>query len=231
VKRKYRNPPIIEVVCEFQFSSDSPWDLTVPGLVYEQLKETFPRKVQEELLTVRLPSGVSAPPNLVPQLHSEQRMRFVRLDERAFVLLGKHVLSINHLQPYPSWEQYLPLIEQAFTAYQSVARPEGIHRIGLRYINRIAIPESDVQMSDYFVLFPYVQDRDLLKVELATGVSDTSQQLGAFLDFDYFLAQPGAVAPSEALKWVSHGHDVIERSFEACVTERLRNQFDEESLV
>lgn len=246
----YRNPPIIEVVCEFQFSADSPWDLTIPGLVYERIKGAFPRKSQEVVLAVQLPLGISPPLEPTPQIQPEGRMRFTRSDERAFVQLGKHLLAINHLQPYPSWEQFLPLIEQSLTAYQTVATPTGIHRIGLRYINRVPITERDFQPSDYFglypqisqtlpqtyggfliqVLFSYEQERDVLKIELASGSDETRQAMAVFLDLDYFLVVPGAVAPDEALDWVIHAHDAIEHAFETCITDRLRQQFNQEPV-
>lgn len=35
---KYGNPPIVEVVAEFRFIPSEPWDLTVPGLVYDHLR-------------------------------------------------------------------------------------------------------------------------------------------------------------------------------------------------
>ncbi len=248
MSRNYRTPPIIEVVCEFQFSADSPWDLTIPGLVYEQLKTTFPHKSQESWLAVQLPSGGSTLSSLLPSLQPEDRMRFRRADERAFVQLGKHLLAINCLQPYPSWAQFLPLISQSLAAYQAVATPIGIHRIGLRYINRIPIVGDELHPADYFtlypqissalpqtygqflteVLFPYEQERDVLKIALAAGSDETRQNMVVFLDFDYFLAQPNAIAPDQALEWVIQAHDTIEQAFESCITDRLRQQFDQE---
>ena len=38
---KICNPPIIEAICEFQLMPDSPWDLTIHGLIYETIKNTF----------------------------------------------------------------------------------------------------------------------------------------------------------------------------------------------
>lgn len=255
--RKYKNPPIIEVVCEFQFSADSPWDLTMPGLIYERIKETFPKKIQESVLTVQVPTSVVAPSPFIPQLQSENRMRFVHPDEHAFLQLQPHLLAINYLQPYPSWERFLPLIRQSFTAYQDVVSPIAIHRIGLRYINRITIPTNGVELSEptdgvepseYFtlypqmsselpsyggfsvqVLFPYNQGRDLLKIDITSALDETGQTVVAFLDLDYFLAQPNIVTPNHALDWIAQAHDTIEHAFEACITEKLRRQFDQEA--
>lgn len=44
--RKYRNPPLIEALCEFQFVPTQPWDLTIPGFFYEKVKNDFPAKQQ-----------------------------------------------------------------------------------------------------------------------------------------------------------------------------------------
>lgn len=247
--RKYKNPSIIEVVCELQFSPDSPWDATIPGLIYERVRQTFPKKMQETVLTVHVPAGNTPVVLGMPQLQPEERLRFVQPDERAFVQLGRHLLAINQLAPYPSWERYLPLIEQIFNSYQSVAEPTGIHRIGLRYINRIPIRKRDFQASDYFtlypqisselpstyggfltqVLFPYEQERDVLKIEVIAGADEMQQGSVIFLDLDYFLARPGAVSPDEALDWVINAHTNVEHAFESCITEQLRQQMDQEA--
>ncbi|MGC8838175.1 MAG: hypothetical protein ACP5UM_07135 [Anaerolineae bacterium] len=39
--RKYKDPPLMEAVCEFRLAADSPWDLTIPGLIYEKLYAAF----------------------------------------------------------------------------------------------------------------------------------------------------------------------------------------------
>lgn len=44
--KKYKNPPIVEVVCEFRLSDDTLWDLTIPGLLYEKLKDEFLHREQ-----------------------------------------------------------------------------------------------------------------------------------------------------------------------------------------
>jgi uncharacterized protein (TIGR04255 family) len=43
--KKYEKPPIIEAVCEFRFSGKSKWDLTIPGLIYDSVKDEYPQKL------------------------------------------------------------------------------------------------------------------------------------------------------------------------------------------
>ena len=44
MSRQYIKPPVVEAVCEFRFSPDTKWDLTIPGLVYEKVQGQFPHK-------------------------------------------------------------------------------------------------------------------------------------------------------------------------------------------
>ena len=45
--RKYNNPPLIEALCEFQFIPTEPYDSTIPGLFYTQIKGDFPEKQEQ----------------------------------------------------------------------------------------------------------------------------------------------------------------------------------------
>ena len=47
--KRYNNPPIVEALCEFQFDEDVPWDLTLIGLIYDKLKDYFPKRQQLQL--------------------------------------------------------------------------------------------------------------------------------------------------------------------------------------
>lgn len=45
--RKYKHPPIVEALCEFQFIPSQPWDITIPGLLYDRINSEFPVKQQK----------------------------------------------------------------------------------------------------------------------------------------------------------------------------------------
>lgn len=46
MSKKYSNPPLIEAVCAFRLTPNTPWDITIPGLLYEPLKDAFPNREQ-----------------------------------------------------------------------------------------------------------------------------------------------------------------------------------------
>lgn len=49
VQRQYRNLPIEEAVCEFRFAPGSAWNLTVPGLFYEKIKDFYTGELDEQM--------------------------------------------------------------------------------------------------------------------------------------------------------------------------------------
>jgi uncharacterized protein (TIGR04255 family) len=232
----YKNPPFIEAVCEFRFEPGEPWYM-VPGLFYEQVKDDFSTHKQIRGLTI---SPESQEANI------DTRIRFLDKAEQAFFQIGHDLLAINHLRPYPTWNRFAPMIQKGFNIYRNVAKPTAINRIGLRYINRISVPEERLELSDYFNYYPevgeslpgnlhrfhlethtlYENQQDILKTVLKSVVNEEGNAL--LLDFDYFLIQPGVIPLDDAMKWVNEAHNHIKQAFEGCITDKLRQRFEEE---
>jgi len=243
--RRYENSPIVEALCEFQFEPGRPWDLTIPGLVYEKIRDEFPKKRQAKQVQVELSATVDE--GIAQKVATSDRMQFLREDEKALVQVGPNLLVINHLKPYPTWDKFLPLIKKGVEVYRGVVDAEGMRRIGLRYINRIEIPGQRIELKDYFDFRPFVgsklpQDfgpfivgiqvsyedsRDVLRVQLASARVDIPDTIAIMLDLDYFLAQPGQVALDKVIDWVKVAHDRVEVAFEGCITDQLRHIFEE----
>jgi uncharacterized protein (TIGR04255 family) len=242
--RKYRNPPIVEALCEFRFEPGAPWDMAIPGLVYERIRDVFPKRRQAKIFEVAVGAG---PEGIEQQVIPADRIQFLREDEKALVQVGPNLLAVNHLKPYPTWQEFLPLIRQGFDAYLAAANPKGIQRIGLRYINRIEIAGERVELADYLEFRPFVGERlpqdydpfivgiqipfedsrDVLRLQLASATVEIPGTVAVMLDLDYFLAQPGGVSQDDVFKWTEIAHAHVEEVFEACITDRLRQVFEE----
>jgi uncharacterized protein (TIGR04255 family) len=242
---KYRNPPLIEAVIEFRIMPDSPWDLTIHGLIYEKIKKTFPHKEQRFIQEVDINQG---PKGIEQQVRVSERSFFFTNDKRMFVQVGPHLLAINCLKPYPTWSEFKPRIEEAFNALINSIDVKGLARIGYRAINRIEVPISPINLDDFFefrpflgtrlpqnmrsfmigCVLPFFKERDLCKIQLTTGFAEIPSHSAFLLDLDYSLTRPEDISVNNTLAWVEEAHGEVNNIFEGCITDRLREIFQEE---
>jgi len=256
MSRQYKSPPIKEAVCEFRFRSEAHWDLAVPGLIYFELKDDFPRRLPNVISVSSVVIGMGQPEvqaqvdeQLRQDISQRQGLRFWREHaEDGVIVVAPNKLGISHYRPYPSWEGFFPTIQQAFRAYVKVAQPKSIQRIGLRYINEIVFELGTVDLEVYFEFYPYLgaklpQDyaalqmsllmqfkdgRDGLRLQLSTVPGETAEQVVARLDLDYFLVQPETLLLEQTSDWLQQAHDRVEEVFEGCLKDSARAMFSEE---
>jgi uncharacterized protein (TIGR04255 family) len=239
--RRYKQSPIIEAISEFQFDPDASWDLTIPGLIYEKLQKTFPERNQVTQINTAIAGNVGS-----VHVDTVPLMQFIRENKSALVQVGQNLLTVNQLKPYTSWQDFLPLIEEGFQAYKAVAHPSQLSRIALRYINRIEF-EQKTELEDYFHFRPFLgqglpQNLSAFLIGVVAPDNDsknnTSIQLGSadatalnymaiLLDIHYYHTSPKELALEDIPGWMEAAHNKIEDIFEACITDRLRQQFEE----
>lgn len=246
MKRSYRKPPIIEALCEFQFEPSQPWDGTFLGPIYDKVQSVFPKKRPVDTLQVQVGlSGQEAPAPSVVSVPGS--MWFMREDEKVLMRVGPDVFSVHHLQPYSDWETLRGYIERALDAYRQVARPSGVRRLGLRYVNRLEVPGQNVAIEDYLfalpsipeklpqqfsrwvqrVEIPYAQLRGILALQ-SGSIHEEGQEDSAFLlDLDFSTSPLEAMPLAHAVEWVERAHDEVERAFEACITPTARQLLQE----
>lgn len=244
MSRKYLNPPIVEAVCEFRITSDSKWDLTIPGLVYEKVGKQFPKKEQRLLQRIE---ATKSPQGNEQHVSTEERVLFLTNNRKMFIQMGSRLLAVNCLKPYPTWNGFKPEIENAFDALCDIVDIKGLQRIGLRYINHIEIPRTSVNLEDYFEfrpfqgrnlpqvlesfivgsVFPSSDEQDACKVQLTNATCEKPGHSAFLLDLDYFLSQPQPLPVNKASQWVETAHDQVESIFEGCITDKLRKIFEE----
>jgi len=131
-------------------------------------------------------------------------------------------------------------------AYQEIVKPDGVKRIGVRYINRITINDDHLTLSDFFAVPPQMPD------ELDVNISNFFLRLEtAYVDLPIQLIQTFGSAPSEpgsaafildldvireweddslpveeALSQVDTLRDRERDAFEALITDQARGMFD-----
>jgi len=244
-RRIYASPPLVEALCELRFEPGRAWDLTVPGLLYAEVRESFPVREQEDQMELqfRLDS---------PQVQKQttRRMRFFNESKTALIQVSKDALVVNHLRPYPGWDEFRAMILMALEKYKVVAEPKSVSACALRYINRIPVPNDGAILEHYLEAVPNVPKNlpealigwsltlDIPHLErggvvrLESGSAPGGEEEAAFiLDLRFSALEPQQLGLDDALvAWVDGAHDIIEDTFEACITDNARSIFQEEEV-
>jgi uncharacterized protein (TIGR04255 family) len=173
------------------------------------------------------------------------RMQYFNPDRSALIQVGTDQLTVNHLKPYPTWEEFKPMILKNLDTYNKEANPKGFKRIGLRYINIININKTLESLKDYLnyyptvpselsessksfnikVDMPYNDERDRLILSLATVVPENPDTFSFVLDVDYSMSKPESVSFEQIPDWLESAHSAIEKAFEASITDKCRELF------
>lgn len=251
-RRRYKHPPIEEALCEFRFR-DPDWDPTLPGRLHQVLRDSYPGKPQQQDLMQATWHAPKGQPSNLSFRQGLARVQLVTEDGSRLVSVGVDTLSVHMLRPYqdPSnpegsgWEEFLPRIRAALTAYWQVATPRGVEQIGVRYINKITVPRGGAPAQNYFRTAPsavpglpgpatafvgrmeYTYDETTRLVLSQATIGDGDEQAAFILDLDVISRFEEPIEQTRALTEVEKLRGVERDAFEAVITDESRKLFDE----
>lgn len=248
-RRIYKNPPIEEALCEIHFASTRDWDMTIPFLFREKIKHLYSGKTREQnLLRAGLQADLSG---MAPTLMLEQgfgKIQFLSEDEKQIVGVGKNLISVHVIRPYPGWEHFEQRILEVLGAYIDAVHPSGVTKLGLRYINKIEIKASGpIDLAKYFVSPPwgptelagklvnfidrheYVYNDNPITAVMTFGSVQAPKDVQAFLlDIDLiwqWTAEP-LPPPTEIMQKINDLRTRERVLFESLITDVTREVFD-----
>jgi len=133
---RLQNDPIIEAIVEFRFTPKqrAPISDLLPGMLFSQLRETYPRL--ENLPISELPQEIRrADPNLAYKpIH--------RLSGGQFsIAIGDRVLGFGCQRPYVGWSKFQPHVIKGLQVALDTGLVDKIERLAIKYIN--LIPSSN----------------------------------------------------------------------------------------
>jgi uncharacterized protein (TIGR04255 family) len=248
MRRHYRNPPIHEALCEFQFIEGPGADVTLPGRVFARIRESYPAKPREQKI-VEAEVGDLADASRIRVRQTGSRIQFSTDDGHRIVAVGLTSLSVHALRPYDSWEELEGRFRDVLAVYVDEAQPVAVSRIGVRYIDRIPLegdpgrvanvlgvsvnPLSGV-LADPRALFCKLEHEtgpeSLITVTLATSQVSGGEgsQLVLALDLDSVWQQRSdPLSVAEAVERMSDLKAIVTDVFEALISEEARSAFGE----
>lgn len=81
-------------------------------------------------------------------------LRFQSVDKKHIGQFNREGFVFSRLEPYVDWPQLVGEGLRLWNLFCGLARPTEINRIGLRFINRIALPPGEVKVEDYIQQVP-----------------------------------------------------------------------------
>lgn len=134
--RQYKNPPIAEAVCSFDFV-ESPSEFSFPAQLYELLRSNYP----------------IAKTVAVDQPDAHVRIEYASEDNTRRIAVTPKTLSVIDAKPYSGWGTFRQRISDAFDKFQSLS-PSEVAAVRIRYLNEIRLGDGDINLDDQFTFVP-----------------------------------------------------------------------------
>jgi uncharacterized protein (TIGR04255 family) len=238
--KKYNNPPLVEVIFEVFYSSNS-WSAIIPGLFYNEIKERFPNVSQNLGIGISLDGK-----GLKIGNGNGDLSQFKNEKNDSLIQLSNNILTIHKLPKYEGWDSYLETIEFVLKAFHKIIKPEKILRLGLKSLNKIdiktasieglsnnikiypSIPETQHFNSNFNSLqlnfeFPINHNKELISIQIATLKKEPSYEVPVLLQI-YILRT--ADFDLDFIEWLSNSHNILIETFENSLTNTCKKTFD-----
>ena len=245
--RKYKKSPVVEALCELIFEG-SQWDETIVGQFYERVKDKFPIRRPVEMRKAEITLSGDEPTAGILRLPPQTQ--FLNTTGSSLVQIRKDLLAVNQLRPYPNFAVWEPNIYSALGSYWELAKPQGVKRIGLRYINRIVIPQDvPLPMEKYYNIYPSIpttwkdehgpfmirvqlsceQKGHSVLVTFASTSSEKPSETEHVLDLYGIFQAETPLEESAVRKETRIAHENVNKVFEGSIKDDLRMLFEPEN--
>lgn len=148
MKRRYRQPPILEAVCEIHFELPARLTAEQIALLEPVWKPSLPNVQTNEEKGVEVLASLKG---VEIKEHTHGRRLVARAEDGTRIAqLSGHFLAVNQLKPYPGWaEGFRDDIDVRLKEVCAYLPIERVKEINLRYIDRLDFPEPVLHWSDW----------------------------------------------------------------------------------
>lgn len=234
---KYSRASITEAIIDLKTTFFNEVSLETLASIYTHVKDRFPFQEIINTGSVVIEVGTT---NIV---NTSQQTGFIYRTEdrtRAFqaTLNG---FTFNRLPPYTSWEEFRDEAKQLWEIYTEICKTNAVVRAGIRFINRLELPGSNlnlknylrtvpelapglpqVQLSNFFMQLQVPQDECMLIINETTVPSGDPEVVSIILDFDLFREQTWQSNANEIWELLEKFRVLKNIAFETSITDETR---------
>jgi uncharacterized protein (TIGR04255 family) len=239
----YKRPPITEAVIGVQFAAPIAADeLRKISIRYNH---SYPGEQQVKNIGVHVTNFPGRKPS-VTNVQETIGYRRATDDATEIVLFTPNMLIVSQLAPYPGWEMFFGRFVRDWTLWKREMGFHKISRLGVRYINRVDIPNGEIFVEHEKYLNIYVQLPDVLgptssyAAQVVLPIKDLDSQLtintgimpspllnhtSFLIDIDIGRAQDVPQRDEDVFAFLTTIRDRKNMAFEACITDQARELF------
>jgi len=239
--RKYKNPPLVEAICEFTLKESEIPLSQIEAEFGAAVSKHFPNKRERKDIAFVIRQKEAKLTHEVQE--AKGLTQYVSEDGVVMAQTGRNIFAVNHLKPYKSWESFEPIILENLKIFLDCSKHSGIERVSVRYINKIEIPSGGIKISDYFnykisvptevssnisnVLMQteHVYDNDILTILFHSTPPENDTKTCFVFDINYGMF----TTELDLLKlkdWLKVAHNRLNSVFENSLTEKCKIIFD-----
>lgn len=150
----FAKAPVQEALLDIQVVVPPDLDSLDFKLFGQGLEDRFPdRKERLQFVQNLQLAGDQQQP---PPIRSIEGYLFTSTKDGKIVQARRDGFTFNKLRPYSKWDDFSAEGRELWQRFVEFAHPAAVKRLGLRYINRIEIPENLADLRDLCLLFPDV---------------------------------------------------------------------------
>ncbi len=159
-----KNAPIVEAALEIRTIPEFEWDEKKTRVMIEQNIKEYPNiQIQKESLTQL------HPPNPPKPIYSDRWRGYLCKSSDNLNILQVNIESFvfSRIKPYENWERFFSEALKLWGIYKEYAKVKSIRRLGLRFINKISVHNTNsINIDDYLTYPPHTPDNmDMLFTE------------------------------------------------------------------
>jgi uncharacterized protein (TIGR04255 family) len=243
-RTEYANPPVAEALCQLNFADPLRWNVATPGLLWERLREDYPDDPEaQDQIAASVQIG-STEASGVALNRGDQRFIYRDNEHQRLVVANSNYISVNSLPPHEGWPALRQRVEAAVGALSDTVPLQPVQRVALRYINRIVVPERQINTDDYFNIdirtaldgkamfrsFIYrvesvLDDRDTLMISTFATLQGDENALTFLLDQEAVRSGLSISNVTEMLEVADELHNYQIQEFESMITDKTRDLF------
>lgn len=151
IRIEYANPPVAEAICQVSFASPVKWSVASPGLLFKEIESEYPTAPEgQDQFQARIATGEQG--GLSLSQTGVQRFIYANEDSSRRLTANGLQISVNALQPYEKWPEFRLRFRRGLAQYSTAVGPFEPSTVSLRYINRIVVPDTRFDTSEYLTI-------------------------------------------------------------------------------